>query len=145
MIKKMSIFGISFALLGLAFICESANAGKQICRKSSASVQPFSNSTLLGSASSTFCSNYSSALTGTVWFCNTGYYFTGSSCAILPTGASEDTSSPYTGFLCGSSQYYINRPAPGCVNFDASRNTARSRRSFDNLPGYCPINVTCNW
>ena len=147
MIKKMSLVGISFAFLGLAFICESANAiGGQICRESSAVAKPSSSNATEIQQPSAFCSNRGGLSGRKVWYCNSNYYYNGSNCVALPSGAIEDSASTAAqgGFLCGGSQYFINSPAPGCATLPSSDKQARSRRSVDNLPGYCPINVTCN-
>ncbi len=139
MIKKMSLFGISFAFLGLAFICESANAGKQICREKSAYAKPSSHATEKPSATSSFCVN-PTGLRGSVWYCETGYYYDGSSCVELPGGAHEDLkgTGAQVGFECGDPQYFINSPAPGCAALPspASAHNANGRRSVDNKPGY---------
>ena len=131
MIKKMSIFGISFAFLGLAFLCESANALQYYCYPgtkpsgvSNAAYYPVQydstgKKSFPNCCTGTNCSNYDKAalvpdITWPVyyWACNDGYYYSSqtNNCVKIPDHAKTyrgtATNGKFESFQCVGAAYY---------------------------------------
>ena len=120
MIKKMSLVGISFAFLGLAFICESANA-VYYCHSGT---KPSTNAS---------AKNTTNRCNTGEWACNSGYYFFNNTvCKKYPS--SSDTHlgiSQYInkeGFECGNNTYLTAAPTSSsdgtCAPLPAGKNAS---------------------
>jgi hypothetical protein len=159
--KKMSLVGISFAILGLAFMCESANAATTVnCFSGSKPSSVSSNYGLVAASNgSNVCSGDGCSITyslanrsycrniinsGTAyWFCKSSYVQKKNSgdCVAITNGQPNYDSGG--NFTCNSDCYY---DGSGCSKLPSQSNTvANNRDSSNNTTGWsCAIGHTMN-